>query len=143
MNPRRRAGPGFAAGWDLLTPWRVGGVERRRVARIPLNIQPLQAIRVAGTQRLAIGVVIRNISTGGVLVRTEQELVAGQHLELTLGQPGGAVALVVRVDVRHARQIQEGLVEAWEAGCEFCESPRIDRKRLVGYILDQARASAA
>ncbi len=143
MDRSTWAGSPLVAGWDQLIPWRAAGAERRRAARIPVNIQPRQAVRVAGTQRTPIAAVIRNVGTGGVLVRTEQELLPGQHLELTFGQPGEAVTMLVRVDVRHARQIQEGLVEAWEAGCEFGDSPRIDRKQLVGFILDQRRLPTA
>ncbi len=143
MDRSKWAASPLVAGWDLLLLWRAAGAERRRAARNPVNIQPCRAVRVAGTQRTAIAAVIRDISTGGVLVRTEQELLPGQHLELTFGQPADAVTMQVRAEVRYARQIQEGLVEAWEAGCEFGDSPRIGREQLVGFILDQRRLPTA
>src|SRR5439155_10437283 len=107
---------------QLITHWRGerAGAPRRET-RLPVVIHPATASRVAGDLRIPISATIRNISSNGLLVHSQQQLLAGTQLEFLFRTPGGA-ELSMRADVRHVQHLQIESPEVWEAGCEFRES---------------------
>src|SRR5712691_4333021 len=131
---------------QLITHWRGerAGAPRREM-RLPVVIHPAAASRVAGDLRIPLSATIRNISSNGLLVHSEQQLLAGTQLEFVFRTPGGA-ELSMRADVRHVQHLQIESPEVWEAGCEFRESDMDSREQLVRFVLNHqevARIAAA
>jgi predicted protein tyrosine phosphatase len=98
-------------------------------------------VRIAGDLRLPIQASIRNISTHGLLVHSEQQLQPGAQLEFAFRTPGGA-ELTLRADVRHVQHLQVEVPDLWEAGCEFRESDPASREQLVAFVLRQQTTDA-
>jgi benzoate membrane transport protein len=122
---------------QLLAHWRgerSGPV--RRETRHTVVIQPAAAARVAGDLRIPLLATIRNISSSGMLVHSQQQLLPGAQLEFRFRTAGGA-ELTMRADVRHVQHIQHGIDEVWEAGCEFRESRQESREHLVRFVLGE------
>jgi len=127
---------------QLLAQWRgdTSAANRRQETRLPVLIRPQAASRVAGDLRMPVRATIRNISTGGLLVHSETQLLPGAQLEFMFGTPGGA-ELRLRADVRHVQHMVLETTEVWEAGCEFRESDMDRREQLVSFVLGQADAA--
>jgi benzoate membrane transport protein len=128
---------------QLMTLWRGerAGAPRREM-RLPVVIHPAAASRVAGDLRIPISATIRNISPNGLLVHSEQQLLAGTQLEFLFRTPGGA-ELSMRADVRHVQHLQIESPEVWEAGCEFRESDLDSREQLVKFVLNHQTIAPA
>jgi len=128
---------------QLKTHWRGerGGAPRREM-RLPVVIYPAAASRVAGDLRIPLSATIRNISSNGLLVHSEQQLLAGTQLEFVFRTPGGA-ELSMRADVRHVQHLQIESPEVWEAGCEFRESDLDSREQLVKFVLNHQTITPA
>jgi benzoate membrane transport protein len=125
---------------ELLAHWRgetKHDGERRESARVPVAVQPTSVARVAGRQRVRLRAVVRDLGANGLLVRSEQRLVAGNVLELTFGLPVSGVEMRVRVDVRRVDHVQSEPTDLWEAGCEFREISPDARERLLSFVEDQ------
>jgi benzoate membrane transport protein len=120
---------------QLLSHWQGDSAgSQRREARLPVSIHPAETVRVAGDLRIPIRATIRNISTNGLLVHSQEQLVAGTQLEFVFRTPGGA-ELSMRADVRHVQHLQIESPELWEAGCEYRESDVESRAHLVRFVL--------
>src|SRR5262249_6178379 len=78
---------------------------------------------------------IRNISVGGLLVHSEDQLLPGALLEFGFQTPGGA-ELRLRADVRHVQHRPFFATDVWEAGCEFRETDMDSREQLVRFVLN-------
>jgi hypothetical protein len=128
---------------QLMAHWRGerAGAPRRET-RLPVVIHPATASRVAGDLRIPISATIRNISSNGLLVHSEQQLLAGTQLEFVFRTPGGA-ELSMRADVRHVQHLQIEVPEVWEAGCEFRESDLDSREQLVKFVLNHQTIAPA
>jgi benzoate membrane transport protein len=128
---------------QLMTHWRGerAGAPRREM-RLPVVIHPAAVSRVAGDLRIPISATIRNISPNGLLVHSEQQLLAGTQLEFLFRTPGGA-ELSMRADVRHVQHLQVESPEVWEAGCEFRESDLDSREQLVKFVLNHQTITPA
>jgi hypothetical protein len=120
---------------QLLNHWRGerDGAPRRE-ARLPVEIRPVSASRVAGDLRIALPATIRNISANGLLVHSGQQLLPGALLEFVFRTAGGA-ELSLRADVRHVQHVQVDSAEVWEAGCEFREADIDSREHIVRFVL--------
>lgn len=92
---------------------------RLRIALVPTSVVPLDGDEVG--QRLAATIV--NISAGGLLMRSRQEIPVGRrlHLVVELPVPNGLLDTelkVLRVDLRRAER-----GHYFEAGCSFVRLP--------------------
>ena len=128
---------------QLFAHWRgeqATGSNRRQEARLPVLIRPTAASRLAGDLRIPVRAWLRNISAHGLLVHSEEQLVAGAQLEFAFRTPGGA-ELRLRADVRHVQHLHVESPELWEAGCEFRESDLATREQLVRFVLNHAEAA--
>ncbi|HLZ28841.1 MAG TPA: benzoate/H(+) symporter BenE family transporter [Chloroflexota bacterium] len=121
---------------QLMTHWNGEhtGSQRRRL-RLAVMIRPEGTVHLAGDQRTPIHATIRNISAHGLLVHSQQQLVAGTQLEFLFRTPGGA-ELSMRADVRHVQHLQIESPEIWEAGCEFREADLDRREQLVRFVVN-------
>jgi hypothetical protein len=127
---------------ELLAHWRSQhSSTKRREVRLQVLIRPASTVRVAGDLRIPLRATIRNISTHGLLVHTEQQLQPGALLEFTFSTAGGA-QLTLRADVRHVQHLQLDALDVWEAGCEFRESDPASREELVSFVLRRQQADA-
>jgi benzoate membrane transport protein len=128
---------------QLLNHWRGdrhGAI--RRESRLPVVIRPALAARVAGDLRFPISATIRNISSNGLLVHSEDQLLPGQQVEFVFRTPGGA-ELTMRADVRRVQHLQIEVPEIWEAGCEFREANSESRDQLIRFVLNHQDPATA
>src|SRR6185436_4774331 len=126
---------------QLLSHWRGEHVKRSEERRAVV-VRPAWTARVAGDLRVALQATIRNISVGGLLVHSEQQLLPGQQLEFGFQTPGGA-ELRLRADVRHVQHRVFFSTDIWEAGCEFRETDAAAREQLVQFLLSHQDNDAA
>jgi hypothetical protein len=126
---------------QLLTHWRGEQVERAET-RLAVLIRPAWSVRIAGDLRVSVAASIRNISAGGLLVHSEQQLLPGAQLEFGFQTPGGA-ELRLRADVRHVQHRVFFSTDIWEAGCEFRETDLDSREQLVQFVLNHQETPTA
>jgi Tfp pilus assembly protein PilZ len=86
-----------------------------------------------------ISATIHDLSTGGLLLATEQQLESGDYVELGFALPGGGAQLNVRLDVQWVEPAQSARFGRWKAGCQFQEPAAADRELLVQFIMGQQR----
>jgi Tfp pilus assembly protein PilZ len=115
------------------------GKERRRAERVPAAIIPTLAQRLTNAGWVPISATIHDLSTGGLLLATEQQLEAGDYVELAFALPGGGARLNVRLDVQWVEPAQSERFGRWKAGCQFQEPAAADRELLVHFIMGQQR----
>ncbi len=124
----------------VLGAWRYS--QRRSGARLVVSIQPSFAGRVvANAPTVPLSAAILNISVGGLLVRSTEELRGGAELEFGFALPGEGVELRVRAEVRHAVARERDGARVWEANCAF-DNPSTSVRELIQRFVAEQLASA-
>jgi PilZ domain len=121
----------------LCSAWRP--LDRRASARRSTNIRAQRADRLVGGVRVPIQVTIQNLSSGGLLLRSEQPAEGGDRIDLVFSPPSGGVPVQARVEVLRAVMLRTAQHHVWELGCSFEQLDDTDYTRLVAYA---AAASA-
>ena len=98
-------------------------VEKRKFRRVPLT-----AVVRAEAAGLPYSVEGRNISVGGMLVKTEQTLEEGVQLRLEFQLPGDPAPIWATGVVQHV------MPDAF-MGIRFTELKEADRRRIEAYVL--------
>jgi c-di-GMP-binding flagellar brake protein YcgR len=116
--------------------------ERRRAERVPAAIVPTQARRLTDAGWVPISASILDLSTGGLLLASEQQLESGDYVEVGFALPGGGAQLNVRLDVQWAEPARSERLGQWKAGCQFQDPAVSDRELLIRFITEQQRLAA-
>jgi c-di-GMP-binding flagellar brake protein YcgR len=116
--------------------------QRRNAVRVRVAIRPRSAVRLDGAKQHKLRAGIVDLSANGAQVRSQDELKAGDLLELAFSVLGIDEEIEVQATVRRVQQVDRGGVHIWVTGCEFKGlSPRLSQK-LVQFIFAQQRTIA-
>ncbi len=117
-------------------PWQ--RLQRRGAVRIGVAIRPRVAAKLFGDAYKDVRLGITNLSATGVQVRSQDQLLPGDLLDLAFELMGveGELELLARV-----RRVQH-LERVWDAGCEFESLPDRLARRIVQFVFAQQRAVA-
>jgi c-di-GMP-binding flagellar brake protein YcgR len=117
-------------------------IQRRSAVRLDVAVRPRVATSIVDEVRKRLRLEVANISAGGVKVRSQDELHAGDLLELDFELVGLPGELHVQARVRRVNRQQRGTSIIWNAGCEFEGVSRRVVDRIVQFIFAQQRAVA-
>ena len=99
------------------TPRRAASSRDQRLdERVHISIRPDETRRLEDDGWVKFDAEILNVSAGGLLVASREEIHPGDYLEMAFVLPGGGVRIQVRMDVIWAREEPGSL---WQAGCQF------------------------
>jgi uncharacterized protein (TIGR02266 family) len=112
----------------------MSGKEKRRDPRVPLVLR----VEYPAT-REAVRDATENLSAGGLFIRTDRPLAAGERVNLQIGFPGLLDALVVEVEVVRRRPVGPG----GHAGVAVkIPLDRVDDRHKLARLAETARAGA-
>ena len=117
-------------------------VQRRDDVRHGVVIRPRSITRYTIDGWQPIHAAIRNISAGGVLVWSDEEVRVGEVLELAFSLPGDEHELQVRATVRRAQPGYRAERDFWEIGCGFQRIARDESERIIRFIFAEQRKLA-
>ena len=131
-------GPGDDGVWVEVHS--VERLQRRSAVRVPVQMQveiTLPAPR--GEEPVTVTGVSEDLSAGGMLVRTREELERGWLLRLRFCLPGEDACFTTRGRVVHGSEDERRTERRWRAGIEFLGVEFEDREHLVRYTLWRER----
>jgi hypothetical protein len=124
-----------------IDPW--NRVQRRKNVRLTAVIVPRLAELITGNgTREPLPAFVRDISGGGVLLRSERELEAGEMIDLALMLPDDPEELRTTVLVGRVTHLDHKPTHVWEIGCRFTDLSEQDRDRVVRFIFAEQREIA-
>jgi hypothetical protein len=124
-----------------IDPW--NRVQRRKNVRMAAVIIPRVAELVTGSgAREPLPAFVRDISGGGVLLRSERELEPGEMIDLAFELPNDSQELRTTVLVGRVAQQDHKPTQVWEIGCRFTDLSEQDRDRVVRFIFAEQREIA-
>ena len=95
-------------------------VDRRALVRFDWNPENLCHLTTADRHD-SRWAKIRNVSSGGIGLVANREYAQGSHLYIELHNLAKGSAQMVRAQVKHSTQKEDG---SWQIGCEFLEPLR-------------------
>jgi c-di-GMP-binding flagellar brake protein YcgR len=116
--------------------------QRRSDVRLGVAIKPRLAARLDGETRQPLRVGIVNISAGGVQLRSQDAVSAGERIELAFELMGIAGELRLTARVQRVERQDRGSLPVWEAGCVFEALADRTAQRIVQFIFAQQCALA-
>ncbi len=117
-------------------------IQRRRDVRLRVDLHPSLGRRVVDGAWLPIHTRITNLSAGGLELRSDDELVEGDQIELGFALPHAGPEMRVRLEVRHVSCASAAALGRWQAGCELRGLDETVRDRIVQYVFAEQRAEA-
>jgi hypothetical protein len=122
-------------------PWT--RVQRRKNVRLTAMIVPSSTDLITGTGvREPLVAYIRDLSAGGVLLRCERELEAGELIDVSFELPRDARELRATVIVGRVALVDHKPTQVWDTGCRFTGLAEVDRDRVVRFIFSEQREIA-
>lgn len=115
-------------------------LQRRAAVRVPLQMDVEVSLPAPfGEDPEVILAVTENLSAGGALLRTTEELERGWSLRLRFTLPGDTEEFTMRARVVHTSADERRTQRRYRAGVEFLGLEHEDREYLVRYTLGRDR----